>query len=79
MSQIYFNLLDVDGDGDITIDDAFASLFSCAMYGAGLQKDIYLVDGRYDLNEELVTIVCNADESGDLSKAWAGIKEITVD
>ncbi len=79
MPQLFFNLLDVDGDGNVTLDDASASLFSCAMMGAGLQKDVYLAEGRYDLNEELVTIVCNADKSGDLSKTWAGFKEITVD
>ena len=67
ISQVYVNLLDVDGDGEITANDIFASLFSCAIRGVGYTKEIYFVQGRYDLDASLINVICEKDESGSLA------------
>ena len=67
MPQLFFNLLDVDGDGSITVNDIYASVFSCALCGAGLTKENNFVQGRYDLNADLINVICEEDESGSLA------------
>ena len=39
MPQLFFNLLDVDGDGSITVNDIYASVCSCALCGAGWRRE----------------------------------------
>lgn len=64
ITQVCYNLLDVNGDGVLDIDDIYLTAYVTARCGAGLAKNFYLVEGRYDLNDESVDQVCEADESG---------------
>ena len=64
ITQVCYNLLDVNGDGVLDIDDVYVTAFTTARCGAGLSNSFYLVKGRYDLDADTINRVCEADQSG---------------
>ena len=64
ITQVCYNLLDVNGDGVLDIDDVYVTAFTTARGGAGLSNSFYLVKGRYDLDADTINRVCEADQSG---------------
>ena len=53
-SEVYWNLMDVDADGDVDLDDVYAAMVSCAFTGSGASDSSFFSDGRYDLNFDLI-------------------------
>ena len=64
ITQVCYNLLDVNVDGVLDIDDVYVTAFTTARCGAGLSNSFYLVKGRYDLDADTINRVCEADQSG---------------
>lgn len=64
ITQVCYNLLDVNGDDVLDIDDVYVTAFTTARCGAGLSNSFYLVKGRYDLDADTINRVCEADQSG---------------
>ena len=64
ITQVCYNLLDVNRDGVLDIDDVYVTAFTTARCGAGLSNSFYLVKGRYDLDADTINRVCEADQSG---------------
>lgn len=50
ISELNYNLIDCDGDGEVDADDAYAALVSYARTQVG--KDKYFEEGRYDLDAD---------------------------
>lgn len=53
-NELYWNLMDVDADGDVDLDDVYATMVSCAFTGSGASDSSFFSEGRYDLNFDLI-------------------------
>ena len=52
--EVFYNLMDVNGDCVLDTDDAFITVFDVCHMGAGYSKSIYLEENRYDLNTKSI-------------------------
>ena len=53
-NELYWNLMDVDADGDVDLDDVYATMVSCAFTGSGASDSSFFSEERYDLNFDLI-------------------------
>ena len=61
ISQVAYNLLDVNGDGVVNTNDCFDSMVYCAYKGAGILKDAgYAQSGRYDVDSSHIVEFCQS-------------------
>ena len=56
VTQVCYNLLDVNGDGVLTVDDILLTAFDVCYMGCGASKTIYFEEGRYDLTEDTIPV-----------------------
>ncbi len=56
INTVSYNLMDVNADGEITIEDAAASLLSNSRRSVATEKEYYFVEGRYDLFPDAFSI-----------------------
>ena len=56
IGQVCYNLLDVNGDGVLTVDDILLTAFDVCYMGCGASKTIYFEEGRYDLTEDTIPV-----------------------
>ncbi len=56
ISQVVYNLVDVDGDGEVTLDDACCSLgaYATIMLEGTEVLDVFYESGRYDLGYDVI-------------------------
>ena len=56
LPEVCYNLLDVNGDGVLTVDDILLTAFDVCYMGCGASKTIYFEEGRYDLTEDTIPV-----------------------
>ena len=66
---VTYNLMDVDGDGTLSVEDLFLTLVSIGRMGCGYSSSVYFEDNRYDLTESSLDLVDNCADSS----AWSVI------
>ena len=70
LPEVFYNLMDVNGDGVLDTDDLYITVFDVSYMGAAIKKTVYFEENRYDLSVDSIQTWCDADTSGEVAADW---------
>ena len=78
LPEFCYYLVDVNGDGVLTVDDILLTAFDVCYMGCGASKTIYFEEGRYDLAMESIPGTIRVNISGPIADFPTGAKNVVL-